>query len=209
MILTSGVRRASALAALGTLFTIVPHPAAAHPHIFVEHHMEVLFDQHGVTGLRMSWSFDEMYSSTLRTDYTDTKKGPITPKDVKSLRDQHFAPVARRHFFTTISINGEPVSVDQFSGFDAAFDDDKALYSFTIPLKPPKPDPSGKNTIEISVFDPEYYIDFELVATDPVKVVGGETIGAACTNASVPHDTIGWGQVDSDLVTCTYNGSAS
>ena len=65
-----------ALLGLGTAL-----PAAAHPHIFIEEHVEVLFDQNNVTGVRMTWSFDELYSSMLRSDYTDTKKGPITAKE--------------------------------------------------------------------------------------------------------------------------------
>jgi hypothetical protein len=40
-------------------------PAAAHPHIFIKEHVEVLFDRNTVTGVRMTWSFDELYSSIL------------------------------------------------------------------------------------------------------------------------------------------------
>jgi ABC-type uncharacterized transport system substrate-binding protein len=195
---------ASALSALALL---LPAAAEAHPHIFVEHHMQVLFDRSGVTGLHMVWSFDEMYSSTLRSDYTETPKGPITAKDVLSLRDTHFAPVASKHFFATATVNGERVVLDHFTDFDAKFVDDKAIYSFTIPLKPVAP--AAKNTLEVTIFDPEYYIDFELTADDPVKPVGGQQIGASCTNTTISKDTIGWGQVDTDLVTCNYNGSPS
>jgi ABC-type uncharacterized transport system substrate-binding protein len=207
MIASRGFRRLVAMSALTLLIVLTPRPAAAHPHIFVEQHMEVLFDQNGITAVRMSWSFDEMYSTSLRADYTDTKTGAITAKDVKSLRDQHFAPVANRHFFATITVNGEPLKLDRFSDFTAKFVDEKTVYSFTIPVKPAKQ--TAKNSIEISVFDPEYYIDFELAADDPVKAIGGQTIGAACTNTMVPRDTVGWGQVDTDIVTCTYNGPAT
>jgi ABC-type uncharacterized transport system substrate-binding protein len=195
-----------AVAALSVL-ALLPAAARAHPHIFVEHHLQVLFDQSGVTGLRMVWSFDEMYSSTLRTDYTDTPKGPITAKDVESLRDTHFAPVAGKHFFAVATINGEKVTLDQFGDFTAKFTDDKAVYSFTVPIKPVKP--AAKNTLEVTIFDPEYYIDFELASDDPVKAVGGQKLAASCAATTVARDTIGWGQVDTDLVTCTFNGPTS
>ena len=169
--------------------------------------MQLLFDPSGVMGVRMEWRFDEMYSSTLRTDYTDTPKGPITAKDVLSLRDTHFAPVASKHFFTVASLNGQPVTLDQFTDFTAKFVDEKAVYSFTILLKGLKP--AARNTLEVSVFDPEYYIDFELAADQPVKPVGGQKFGAACSNTTVSKDTVGWGAVDTDLVTCSFNGSAS
>jgi ABC-type uncharacterized transport system substrate-binding protein len=192
--------------ALLVLTCLAPMAADAHPHIFVEHRMQVLFGPSGVTGLRMVWSFDELYSSTLRTDYTDTAKGPITAKDVESLRSQHFAPVAGRHFFAVTTVNGTAVPLDQFTDFDAKFVDGKAIYSFTIPVKAA---PAAKNTLEITVFDPEYYIDFELASDDPVKAVGGQKLSAHCTNTTVSRDTVGWGQVDTDLVTCNYNGPGS
>jgi ABC-type uncharacterized transport system substrate-binding protein len=186
---------------------LLPAAAAAHPHIFIEHHIQVVFDKSGPVSIKMVWSFDELYSSTLRTDYTDTPKGAITPEDVDSLRQKHFAPVTNKHFFASAAINGEPVALDQFSEFNAEFIDDKAIYHFTVPLAPVKPQP--KNTLELSVFDKEYYIDFELTAERPVEVVGGEALGAKCSASTVSRDTIGWGTVDSDLVTCTYAGPAS
>jgi ABC-type uncharacterized transport system substrate-binding protein len=201
-------RLRSALAtAIFVALTLLPMTAEAHPHIFIEHSMSVVFDQSGPVGLRMVWRFDELYSSTLRSDYTDTPKGPITAKDVESLRSQHFAPVASKHFFAGAALNGEKLALDQFTDFTAKFVDGKAIYSFTIPLQPSKP--VAKNTLEVTLFDPEYYIDFELAAEPPVKALGGQKLGASCTATTVSRDTIGWGQVDTDLVSCTYNGPAS
>jgi ABC-type uncharacterized transport system substrate-binding protein len=195
------------LAATLAVALALPIAAAAHPHIFIEHRMQLLFDQTGVTGLRMVWRFDELYSSTLRTDYTDTPKGPITANDVQSLREHHFTPVAAKHFFAGATLNGEKLPLDHFTDFEAKFVDNKAVYSFTIPLKPSAQ--AAKNTLEVAVFDPEYYIDFELAAETPVKTTGGQKLAASCTNTTVSRSTIGWGEVDSDLVTCTYNGPSS
>jgi ABC-type uncharacterized transport system substrate-binding protein len=206
MLVSRRLRSALAAATFAAL-TLLSAAAEAHPHIFIEHSMQVVFDQSGPIGLRMVWRFDELYSSTLRSDYTDTPKGPITVKDVESLRSQHFAPVAAKHFFAAAAINGERLALDQFTDFAAKFVDGKAIYSFTIPLQPSKP--VARNTLEVTVFDPEYYIDFELAADPPVKVMGTQKLGASCTATTVSRDTIGWGQVDTDLVSCTYNGPAS
>lgn len=186
---------------------LTAQPAAAHPHIFIEEHVEVLFDQNNVTGVRMTWSFDELYSSMLRSDYTGTKKGAITAKDVKSLHDKAFANLASVHYFTTMSLDGQPVTLGTPTDFTARFDaDDKAIYSFVIPLTLPKAGP--KSLLEIAVFDPEYYVDFELATDDPVKATGGATLKADCQPGTVQRDTQGWGQVDADIVSCTYQGGA-
>lgn len=182
-------------------------PAAAHPHIFIEEHVEVLFDQNNVTGVRMTWSFDELYSSMLRSDYTDTKKGPITAKDVKSLHEKAFNNLASVHYFTTMSLDGKPVTFGVPKDFTASFNaDDKAIYSFVIPLSLPKATERG--LLEIAVFDPEYYVDFELATDDPVKSAGGEALKADCEAGTVQRDTQGWGTVDADIVSCRYQGAS-
>jgi ABC-type uncharacterized transport system substrate-binding protein len=182
-------------------------PAAAHPHIFIEEHVEVLFDQNNVTGVRMTWSFDELYSSMLRSDYTDTKKGPITAKDVKSLHEKAFNNLASVHYFTTMSLDGKPVTFGVPKDFTASFNaDDKAIYSFVIPVTLPKA--TERSLLEIAVFDPEYYVDFELASDDPVKSAGGEGLTADCEAGTVQRDTQGWGTVDTDIVSCRYQGAS-
>jgi len=191
-----------ALLGLGTAL-----PAAAHPHIFIEEHVEVLFDQNNVTGVRMTWSFDELYSSMLRSDYTDTKKGPITAKDVKNLHEKAFNNLASVHYFTTMSLDGKPVTFGVPKDFTASFNaDDKAIYSFVIPLTLPKA--AARSLLEIAVFDPEYYVDFELAEDNPVKSAGGESLKADCEAGTVQRDTQGWGTVDADIVSCRYQAAS-
>ncbi|HLZ65929.1 MAG TPA: DUF1007 family protein [Aliidongia sp.] len=198
-------RRVAPLLALAAL--AIPGVAAAHPHIFIEEHVEVLFDQNNATGVRMTWSFDELYSSMLRSDYTGTKKGPITAADVKSLHDKAFANLASVHYFTTMSLDGQPVTFGTPTDFTAGFTaDDKAVYSFVIPLSLPKA--VAKSLLEIAVFDPEYYVDFELASDNPVKATGGAALKADCQPGTVQRDTQGWGQVDADIVSCTYQSGA-
>ena len=198
-------RRVAPLIALLGLGTA--QPAAAHPHIFIEEHVEVLFDQNNVTGVRMTWSFDELYSSMLRSDYTDTKQGPITAKDVKSLHEKAFNNLASVHYFTTMSLDGKPVTFGVPKDFTASFNaDDKAIYSFVIPLTLPKA--AANSLLEIAVFDPEYYVDFELAETDPVKSAGGDSLQADCEAGTVQRDTQGWGTVDADIVSCRYQAAS-
>src|ERR1051326_2776882 len=47
--------------------------ASAHPHVFVDYAITLLFDDHGAQAVRVSWTFDEMYSSMLLHDYTSRR----------------------------------------------------------------------------------------------------------------------------------------
>ena len=49
------------LAVLGLI--VVSQPALAHPHVFIDTGLEVIFDDQGrATGIRISWTYDEYYS---------------------------------------------------------------------------------------------------------------------------------------------------
>jgi ABC-type uncharacterized transport system substrate-binding protein len=48
---------------LGAVFGLGAQPAAAHPHVFIDTALEAIFDDLGrVSGLRVSWSYDDFYS---------------------------------------------------------------------------------------------------------------------------------------------------
>ena len=57
---------------------MVSAPAAAHPHVFIDYTVTVLCGDAGITGVRLSWTFDEMYSSMLFHDYTSRPQGALT-----------------------------------------------------------------------------------------------------------------------------------
>ncbi|HWK45081.1 MAG TPA: DUF1007 family protein [Stellaceae bacterium] len=186
-------------------------PAMAHPHIFIEQAMTVTYgktvaDKMAVTGVRMTWTFDDLYSSMLRNDYTENPDGPLTEADIRNLEKHAFGNLASVHYFTTVTINGTPVPVAAPTHFTAHATGDKVTYEFTVPIStPPKP---GQNTVEVMVFDPEYYVDFEAAAKDPVKVTGQKPGGPQpdCRSVGDKRDTIGWGKVQVDELVCSYGG---
>ena len=184
---------------------LAPLIAHAHPHVFIKQHVEALFDQSGFTGIRLTWSFDAMYSSMMRSDFVSSKVGPLTPADVKSLHDQSFIDLKDVHFFTTVTFNGETLPLDEPTNFSATWIGGNAVYNFVIPLKPDPRRVRAQNEIDITVFDPSYYVYYELAADHPVKAVADKDLHAACGAKTVWRDSIGWGNVRSDLVTCTYD----
>ncbi len=181
-----------------------PVPAHAHPHIFIKHNVAALFDQSGLTGFRLTWRFDPMYSSMMRADFVGSKTGPLTAVDVKALHDKSFVDLKDVHYFTSVIFNGKPLSLGVPTDFSATSVDGSIVYNFVVPLKPDPHDMRPENTVTITVFDPSYYVYYELAADHPVATVGGAKLDAACTAKVVWRDSIGWGRVHSDVVTCTF-----
>jgi ABC-type uncharacterized transport system substrate-binding protein len=179
--------------------------ARAHPHVFIKHRVEVVFDRSGLTGIRLTWHFDSMYSSMMRADFVSSKTGALSPEDVKNLHDKSFVDLKDQHYFTTVTFNGETLPLGEPTEFSANSVDGDIVYGFFISLKPDPAKVRPENTIEISVFDPSYFVYYELFANDPTRAVGGTELSAACTAKGVWRASVGWGSVHSDLVTCTYH----
>lgn len=186
------------------LLALWPALAQAHPHVFIKQHVAALFDRSGLTGFRLTWRFDPMYSSMMLHDYVASKAGPLTPQDVKKLHDECFVDLQDVHYFTTVTFNSAPLPLGVPTEFSATSVDGDIVYSFVIPLKPALKELRPENKVEITVFDPSYYVYYELAADDPVAASGGTALGASCGSKAVWRDAAGWGRVHSDLVTCTY-----
>jgi ABC-type uncharacterized transport system substrate-binding protein len=174
-------------------------PAAAHPHIFIEERVGVLFEPAGIAGVRLDWTFDELYSASLRQDYTSAATGPLGTKDVERLHDGAFVHLAKVHYFTTVTLDGTPLKLGEPKDFKARFENGKMIYEFVLPFAAPLP--AAGQALEIAVFDPEYYVDFELAEREPVAL-DGPAAGIACQGGMVKRETVGWGRVDTDVVTC-------
>lgn len=188
------------LAAIGGLSAA--GAARAHPHVFITYAIAVIFDDNDIAGLRVTWTFDEMYSSMIRTDYTASKTGAVTPADVKTIEKEAFSNLANYGYFVEIKVNGEPIRLKNFKDFNAKFADNRAIYQFTLPLETPDKQPS--NTIEIGVFDPEYYIEFTLREKDPLALDHAGRFATDCTVLRNERRMTVLGPIMSDLAVCTY-----
>lgn len=63
-------------------------PAAAHPHIFIDTGLEVIFDDHGrATALRISWTYDDLTSLGIVSDrgMDEDFDGVLTPEELTAI----------------------------------------------------------------------------------------------------------------------------
>lgn len=192
--------RAPAVALAITVLTA--GSASAHPHVFIDYAVAVLFDDAGIAGLRLTWTFDEMYSSMLFQDYTSHPRGALGAADIKSLEEGAFKATADYHYFVDMTLNGNPVTVTEVKDFTARFDHHRMTYVFTLPLHDPAP--AARNTLEVAAFDHEFYIDFELAKKAAVSVEHGERLAAACAPRTERKDTTTFGPMDAVVVACSY-----
>ena len=141
-------------------------PAQAHPHVFVDTALEVIFDDQGrATGLRISWTYDEYYSLVI------VEERGIDPD-----------------YDGTATADEEKVLAGFDMGWDASFDGDTyaLMAGVALPLSRPSegvavymdgkitsthlrmfeaPVAMVENDLILQAYDPSYYSAYTIVGT--------------------------------------------
>ena len=140
----------------------------AHPHVFIANKIQVIFDEKGVAGFKVSWAFDEMFSAMIAQDFDADKNGRLNENEIKTIKEKAFAYIAPHNYYINIKINGEDFPIKFVRDFTARLEKGNLFYDFTIPchvtaLAAPK-------TILVSPYDKEYYSALYFTEKDPVSI---------------------------------------
>jgi ABC-type uncharacterized transport system substrate-binding protein len=173
---------------IGTFFLFAwTSRADAHPHVWVTMTEELLYAPDGsVTGVRHTWTFDDMFSAFATEGIEQKTKGEFTREELAPLAKVNVESLKDYAYFTYARIDGkrhkdaflEPV--DYYLDYDPK--DTVLTLHFTLPFKAPV----KAKAIEVEVYDPEFFIDFGFAEKDPVRLVSAP---AQCTAAvEKPND---------------------
>lgn len=127
----------------------------AHPHVFIAQQTKIVFDEKGLAGFKIYWTFDEMFSVMIGEDFDKDKNGSLDKKEVKTIKEKAFGYIASYNYYIQIKIDEKPFNVKFIKDFNATLNNGKLSYEFFIPchvsaVKNPK-------DIKLSPYDPEYY----------------------------------------------------
>ena len=160
------------LLALALPLTLIPRQALAHPHVFVTVETVVLMGaDHQVTGLRHTWTFDEMYSS-FAVQGLD-KKGDAKPTraDLAELAKLNVESLKEFDYFTYPTASGQKIKLKEPIDYFLEIKDSLLSFTFTLPLE--KPVPSSNGQFSFAVTDPSYYIALTFVNDKAVSLAAG------------------------------------
>jgi ABC-type uncharacterized transport system substrate-binding protein len=153
--------------------------AQAHPHVWVTMTEELVYAPDGsITGVRHIWTFDDMFSAFATQGIDGKTKGTWTREELAPLAKVNVESLKDYGYFTYAKADGkrqkdaflEPV--DYFLDYDPK--EAVLTLHFTLPFKTPV----KAKTLELEIYDPEFFIDFGLANDHPVKLVSAP---AQCT----------------------------
>jgi ABC-type uncharacterized transport system substrate-binding protein len=182
--------RVAALA--GTLAAVASTSAVAHPHVFVDYAVTLVLVGEPLTGVRLTWTFDDLFSGFILQEFDQDRNGVLSASEVQRIEAKHLSEFKRVGYYTTINLNGNPVTVPEAREFRATVAKGLVTYEFTLPLATSL---ASTTAIEVSVDDPVYYIAYVPVAVTPKA----QTIGPYTVDCKVVPDKTG---VTPDVVRC-------
>ena len=169
-----------------------PSGATAHPHVFVNYGVDLLFSGDRIDGARLTWTFDDMFSGFLVQEFDRDRNGSLSPAEIHQIEGKHLAEFRRVKFFTVVTLNGQDVTPGPVRDFTATVAKGLVTYQFTLPFSAAL---VSTTAIEVVVDDPTYYIAYLVTGARPQS----QTVGAFVVECRVAQDKSG---VTPDAVRC-------
>src|SRR6185295_5668741 len=143
--------RRCALLLITGLCTAAARPAAAHPHVFIDNTVTFVFTGDKITGLRLLWTFDEVFSETLLEDFDTDRDGSFSAAEIAKIKKTSLPSLKQFDYFVHLWVDGKP-----FKSFDATdlmvtHKGDSVSYDMQITLATPLDPRQGK--LEAAIFD--------------------------------------------------------
>ena len=143
--------------------------AKAHPHVWVTFHSELLYAADGnMLGVRHAWTFDDMFSAYALQGMPHAKKGQYTRQELASLAHTNVDSLKEYGYFTFARADGTKLKFSDPVDYWLEYRNPALVLHFTLPLKAP----AAAKVMQIEVYDPSIFVDFEFAKDRPVSVSG-------------------------------------
>lgn len=134
--------------------------AKAHPHVFIETSVTVVYAQTSIEKLAIKYEFDAMFSTDLIQAFDKNKNNKFEQTEVTDLFNNAFSNLKEYNYFIHVVDGGKKLTFSSVNNFKAIIKDGKVLYYFDIKTnintKTPK-------KVKIAAYDHSYYIDVGLL----------------------------------------------
>jgi ABC-type uncharacterized transport system substrate-binding protein len=136
----------------------LPLSIGAHPHNWIDLHIEVRFNNDGlVTGLYQQWLFDDYYSVFITEGMDSDGDGKPDRSQLQALRKTIFRNLKNYNFFTHIAREEQNTPFAPVSQTKIAMRGHRLEIRFFLPFETPH-NPRVK-PLTYQIFDPSYYIE--------------------------------------------------
>jgi ABC-type uncharacterized transport system substrate-binding protein len=156
----------------------------AHPHVFIDYAVNLVVVGDRVAGVRLTWVFDDLFSGFILQEFDKDRNGTLSAAEVQRIESTHLAEFQKVGYYTTVNVNGKPVTSPGAREFRATAAKGIVTYEFTLSVGAPL---ASTTAMEVLVDDPVYYIAYNPVAVTPQA----QTFGVHALECRVARDQTG------------------
>ncbi len=167
----SSLRPLSGLLGAVALCGLMPSQVAAHPHVWISVETTVVYESGSFTGLRHRWTFDEFYTAMAVEGLDKNNDGKYDREELAELAKVNVDGLKDFSYFTYPLLGGHELKVGEVSDYWLEHEDGILTLNFSLPFALPVL--SDAKGLTFSVYDPSYFIAFDLAKEDPVKLSAG------------------------------------
>ncbi|MFP4179742.1 MAG: DUF1007 family protein [Spirochaetaceae bacterium] len=156
------------------LMSFFTFPLFSHPHMFIDTEVTVVLEEDTLEGFYIEWTFDEMFTSSIRMDYDRNRDGSFNERETKAIENNAFSNLRNYNYFISITSKDEKYRADTIEDFEAELVEDRLVYRFFVPYK--KEITPEEKELTLIIFDDTFYCDIAYKSQDPVKIRESEKI---------------------------------
>lgn len=161
-------------------------PSAAHPHVWVTVEAKVMYDKGTVTGLEHKWTFDEMYTTMAIQGLDTNNDGTYDRTELAELAQVNIDGLKEFDYFTFAKLGSGAIAFAQPKDYWLEYTDGKLSLHLTTPLQSPVL--AEAEGLSFAVYDPSFFIAFDLAKDAPVKLSEAAPSGCTATIAVPKED---------------------
>ena len=164
-------------------------PALAHPHVWADMRSQLVIDDAGkISGVRVQWTTDKTYAKDALDGFKQSADGTYDAAEMARLTAENLSALADYNYFIYFRLNGDKQKIGKATDGAQTYNpkDGRLTLLFTVPLETALDPHQG--TIELKVYDPEFFIDFEYVRDKPLLISKALPSGCSAKLLPVPTD---------------------
>lgn len=145
-----------------------------HPHLFIDYSVKFIFDDDGLSGLKIKWVFDEYFSISVINDFDLNKNGKFDKKEIQEIKNVIFKNVVNLNYYAYISIDDNIFKMEKSKNFKASIHNNRMEFEFFLFCNVK----AGKDPIKLrfAMSDATIYCAITLLPNNPVTFYDSKSI---------------------------------
>ena len=156
------------------LATFSAPSAEAHPHVWITARAELVFAPDGrLLAIQHHWTFDQGYSAFSVQGLDTSGDGQVSAETLRGLAKENVESLAESSWLTFLKVDGAKQAFEPPNDYSMTYADRQTTLHYVLPLK--QPIKIGRS-MRLDVYDPTFFVDFEIArADDAVRLIGAPT----------------------------------